>query len=676
MKHKQFVLEIRPRFKGELASKRRKYRLKILDSPVGYPETEITFPYSSEQVMEILQRLDKLLLQVHEGKEGAVAAGKELLAEQRSLGQELFKTLFSQEIGNALTRSRDVVKALGAQRAEGLRLRLVIDPVEKQLVHLATLPWELLFDGRAHRLACGSKTSLLRYFNNPHIDTHQEIEGPLKVLFVGAEPDTHHATQFEEEFRVLEKVFEGQERIQLHSCLNPSIEQVSDVLRENPCHVVHFYGHGGFNLDTGEGTLAFVKADGGIQRVVGEMVASFLGKHRELRLVVLNTCKGGRLRREWKQHPFAGVAPALIEEGIPGVVAMQFSISIESAKRFSEAFYGQLLQEAPVDVAAAAARQSVLGGAADCPEWATPAVFTGVRDGQLLKWSKVSKAEQEEEAIPKWQIGVRSYPPFKDQGIWGDDMEDKCDEVLDLSEYFEGRKIRRREAWQKAILPRLGEFLYSQVARRRVIRLDFAAHSSIAFAAGYFLEAKSGLKIEVGQRGEEGDVTWWMYEGEAEEGQLWALDSGRYVDSWLNWRRWARVLSGGRFPSVVDTALAAGVTHDVLPDVEVYVKRRGGPQVQRILSASVLPEPGQESVEGGVHSLRLAQQLTRFIRQRTTPERDGVLHLFTAAPNAFVFHLGQLARAFGQVQFYEFPFGEETRIYEPSIRLPFDGRGS
>ena len=58
-------------------------------------------------------------------------------------------------------------------------------------------------------------------------------------------------------------------------------------------------------------------------------------------------------------------------------------------------------------------------------------------------------------------------------------------------------------------------------------------------------------------------------------------------------------------------------------------------------------------------------------------EKLRVLHLFISAPNAFIFHLGQLGRWFGRVQMYEYPFGGEERgRYMPSIRFPFEGRGS
>jgi hypothetical protein len=59
------------------------------------------------------------------------------------------------------------------------------------------------------------------------------------------------------------------------------------------------------------------------------------------------------------------------------------------------------------------------------------------------------------------------------------------------------------------------------------------------------------------------------------------------------------------------------------------------------------------------------------IRSRTVRERKGVLHLFSAAPNAFLFFLGQLSRGFGRVQLYEYDFDRNIPgAYSLSIQLP------
>ena len=50
------------------------------------------------------------------------------------------------------------------------------------------------------------------------------------------------------------------------------------------------------------------------------------------------------------------------------------------------------------------------------------------------------------------------------------------------------------------------------------------------------------------------------------------------------------------------------------------------------------------------------------------------LHIFAAAPNAFMFHLGQVSRPFGKCILYEYDFEQRGNCsYIPSIQ--FDGKG-
>ncbi|MHC0068683.1 SAVED domain-containing protein [Nostoc sp. UIC 10890] len=57
--------------------------------------------------------------------------------------------------------------------------------------------------------------------------------------------------------------------------------------------------------------------------------------------------------------------------------------------------------------------------------------------------------------------------------------------------------------------------------------------------------------------------------------------------------------------------------------------------------------------------------------QHPTLERQGVLHIFIAAPNALVFFIGQLARSFGSCIVYEYDFDRNIPgAYQPSLKFP------
>ena len=97
-----------------------------------------------------------------------------------------------------------------------------------------------------------------------------------------------------------------------------------------------FVGHGGYDEDAQDGALALEDTDAGTRLVTGRDLGLMIRGHRSLRLVVLNACEGARNARA---DPFGGVAQALVRQGIPAVIAMQFEISDLAALVFSQSFY-------------------------------------------------------------------------------------------------------------------------------------------------------------------------------------------------------------------------------------------------------------------------------------------------------------------------------------------------
>jgi hypothetical protein len=234
-------------------------------------------------------------------------------------------------------------------------------------------------------------------------------------------------------------------------------------------------------------------------------------------------------------------------------------------------------------------------------------------------------------------------------------MEKRDDAVLDLAPWFDGRFIHQPEQRQMEVYPRLREFLDKERSQRRPLLLDFAAHASVAFAAGWILEAKSGADVRVRQRTKDhGEREWYAADGSAPEVPLW-LDR-------------PDIQLSKKAPAVA-LALAVSVP-EVAGHVEAFIRSKKLP-VGRIIDA-VVPEPGPHAVLGGAHALRLAETLLPRLLLRHPHERSGKLHLFCSAPNALVFYLGQIARSLGRVVLYEFAFETEDSYgrYQPSIELP------
>jgi hypothetical protein len=106
------------------------------------------------------------------------------------------------------------------------------------------------------------------------------------------------------------------------------------------------------------GVLLMENEEGGPEPVGAATLSAWL--HDEpLRLVVLNACKSATTALRSGEHPFAGIATALIREGVPAVVAMQFPISDKAAIIFSQTFYQRLAWVSQSMALAEAARSSI-----------------------------------------------------------------------------------------------------------------------------------------------------------------------------------------------------------------------------------------------------------------------------------------------------------------------------
>ena len=245
------------------------------------------------------------------------------------------------------------------------------------------------------------------------------------------------------------------------------------------------------------------------------------------------------------------------------------------------------------------------------------------------------------------KIGIRSFMRFAEF------MEDETEAMLDLVASFEGRFIRQQEHWPQVIFPQVRDFLtkYARTAKPYHLLLD--THSSVAFAAGYCLEIKSGANVAPVQRVRNGKVVWQPFPESA-------------ADSYSGW-----TLSDISTASDEhDVAVAISITHDVFGDVRDFVSKELA-QVRRILHCRAEPQPGNSSVRDGTHAVQLAQALTALFKQRSRDERAGTLHIFAAAPNAFMFFLGQLARGFGACVLYEYDFESGAPgAYRASLSFP------
>lgn len=229
-------------------------------------------------------------------------------------------------------------------------------------------------------------------------------------------------------------------------------------------------------------------------------------------------------------------------------------------------------------------------------------------------------------------------------------LEDKT-MCLSLVDKYDGRNLKSGYDWNNDIYPMLRDFLISNTKNEHAYQVFLDTHASLAFAAGYVLDSKSGINVFPIQKTAMNGTKLWDVK----------LSSKK---SYSNWSISHEELEENQF----DTALILNVTRPIYKDVLEYIKENNL-SIGRIINCT--PNEGGAtnfSIENGNHAATLANSIYSAIAQRSTVERRATLHIFAAAPNAFMFFLGQISRGFGKCVLYEYDFEQrDSCSYSESI---------
>jgi hypothetical protein len=288
-------------------------------------------------------------------------------------------------------------------KTEGRRVRLRIDDGAAELQRI---PWELLRDpgdgAVASDLAATPSTPFSRYIAGRWKPGAPIFRRPVRVLVAVANPtdlaDIGLAPiDAAAELAALREAVKGDGDIDLVPLEGPcTLEAIRRALGEG-VHVLHFIGHGRY-LDgqtflylcneAGEAEpAADVDIAGMIRRLIDDPGVEADDK---LRMVYLSSCQTAMTEAATDEEVdatgdrfgFRGLAPLLIAAGAPAVLAMQDFVQIDTARVFSQAFYGELMARGEVDRAANAARDRVINR--KLPGAAIPVLYMRLRSGELL----------------------------------------------------------------------------------------------------------------------------------------------------------------------------------------------------------------------------------------------------------------------------------------------------
>ena len=246
---------------------------------------------------------------------------------------------------------------------------------------------------------------------------------------------------------------------------------------------------------------------------------------------------------------------------------------------------------------------------------------------------------------PYRPIAIRSF-----LGPSADVINVPEEDLLMLTGEFRERYLQDGRDWQGDIRPKVETFLRAAVKRSSRLRLILDAHASIAFLAGTVLHLKSGVDLELVQKGRVGTRTWRADDGSAAGAAQFLIAE----------------TSLGQSP---DIALAISIAQPVEAEVQAYVAEHLA-SIGRMIALSLPDGPGQRTVAGGEHAAILAEQITYHLKAAKADNTEATVHLFAACPNSLLFFLGQHHQNVSPTIVYEYDYDNEGfKTYQPSFTV-------
>ncbi len=350
---------------------------------------------------------------VEPGREAASVAEIGVCIAEEVLGADIFRTL----------------AASGSQRTLRIQLPGATEADNHLAAALARVPWEMA-RAAADQPTLGERNLLVRVVHDMEAPATQPLalgrDECLRVLFVFAEARGSRPLAARLERRELLRLFEQEiypQRRIVADFLTHGVtrQRLQAQIQENGgYHIVHWSGHGHLNL------LELAKPGGAQDFLSGEDLLDLFIRAGGFipRLFFLSACHSGDILRvqdwndflavaqgkepgtkdtpvsETKDIPlderpgYTGTAHALLQGGVPSVVAMRYAVGDDYARELGVEFYRALLAHAQPKSAAAAltmARQALLDphrpdhARYDVCDHATPVLYGAEQPGLTLQ---------------------------------------------------------------------------------------------------------------------------------------------------------------------------------------------------------------------------------------------------------------------------------------------------
>ncbi|RJP47155.1 MAG: CHAT domain-containing protein [Anaerolineaceae bacterium] len=355
-------------------------------------------------------------------------------------GRQLFDAVFEQtpQSGRLFERFDD---------RRGDNNIMVIDTAEPRILRL---PWELLSDKSGYLFSKRPQVTVIRRMQTLVANKSVAFDLPVRILMVTCRPD---GAGFIDPRSIATPLLESldaiPEQVEVEFLRPPTLRALDNRLRDTNkprVHIVHFDGHGVYDKGIGLGFLLFEDENHQRHQVDAEQLGALLNESG-IPLIVLNACQSAQPD---DRNPFASVASRLIESGVGSVVAMNYSVLVETAKRFTREFYGALARGLSSSAAMDSARRNLftetqrltfnrpnqeMAEILHLQDWFLPALYQ--REEDLIPFKPDGKPvfAVQRYSIPK-QPARGGFPPPPLHGFKG-----RARELLDLERAFATRDI-------------------------------------------------------------------------------------------------------------------------------------------------------------------------------------------------------------------------------------------
>ena len=314
--------------------------------------------------------------------------------DRKEYGRLLSQSLFADpKIKSAFEKGCVMAESLDMP----IRLRIVVD---KSAADLHSLVWEALCDvDSGEWLAMRERLLISRFISRDDWrPVNLRAKDEMRALVAIASPG--NVGNYQPGGRVLAPVDVAGETQRITTGLGTlpttvlggggtgTLNNILGKLREG-FDILVLVCHGAF---IGNDPVLYLEDDAGNVAVLqGAELATRLSELKQRpRLVVLASCESAGTGASGDEGVLAALGPRLAEAGIPAVVAMQGSVTMQTVGAFLPVFFHELQKNGQLDAAMSVAR----GAVRTRPDWWMPVLFMSLKRGRIWWYTPGFTGEQ------------------------------------------------------------------------------------------------------------------------------------------------------------------------------------------------------------------------------------------------------------------------------------------